>query len=111
MQQPMFSWSSCNQYSAQYSFQATDITIVEIMDSGERVMNPVTMSIINLVTNNYFGQNIFQNPLPKENPENFGEKEKNAFNNVLYLPKDNFSFPEVNLELSSAIFFRRSYMC
>ena len=42
---------SFNQYSAQYSLQATGllshITIVEIMDGGERGMNPVAMTIIN----------------------------------------------------------------
>ena len=47
----MLSWSSFNQYSAQYSFQATgsfsNITFVETTNSGERGMNPVAMTIIN----------------------------------------------------------------
>ena len=47
----MLSRSSFNQHSAQYCFQATgcffQITIVETMDSGERGMNPVAMTIIN----------------------------------------------------------------
>ena len=41
------SWSFLDQYSAQYSFQATGLTIVETTDSGERGMNPVAMTIIN----------------------------------------------------------------
>ena len=40
-----------NQYSTQYSFQATGcfphLTIVETTDSGQRKMNPVAMTIIN----------------------------------------------------------------
>ena len=41
----MLTWSSCNQYSAQYSFQATgSLTIVKTTDSSERGMNPVTMT-------------------------------------------------------------------
>ena len=48
MWQPVLSWSF-NQYSAQYSFQATGCfpTIVETMDSDERGMNPVAITIIN----------------------------------------------------------------
>ena len=44
VQLSMLSWSSFNQYAAQYSFH---LTIVEKMDSCERGMNPVAMTIIN----------------------------------------------------------------
>ena len=48
----MLSCSSFNLCSAQYSLQATGcfsrITIVEKLDSGEKGMNPVAMTIINL---------------------------------------------------------------
>ena len=45
----MLSWNSFNQYSAQYSFWLlSHITVLETtMDSGERGMNPVAMTIIN----------------------------------------------------------------
>ena len=47
----MLSWSSFNQYSAQYFFPShwllSLITIVKTTDSGERGMNHVTMTIIN----------------------------------------------------------------
>ena len=46
----MLSWSYFNQYSAQYSFQATGCsptTIIETTDRGERGMNLVAMTIIN----------------------------------------------------------------
>ena len=55
LQQPvqlsMFSWSSFNQYSAQYSFQTTGCFSTEPLlkkkTSSERGMNPVAMTIIN----------------------------------------------------------------
>ena len=50
LQQPvhlsMLSWSSFNQYSAQYSFQATGC-FPTTTDSSQRGMNPVAMNIIN----------------------------------------------------------------
>ena len=46
----MRSWSSFNQYSAQYSFQANwlrfPLNHCKTTDSGERGMNPVAMAII-----------------------------------------------------------------
>ena len=42
--------SSLNQYSAQYSFEATGCFPTyhcQTMDSGERGMNPIAMTIIN----------------------------------------------------------------
>ena len=51
MHPPILSWNPFNQYSSQYSFQATGCfpvkTIVETTDSSERGINPVAMTIIN----------------------------------------------------------------
>ena len=44
----MLSWSSFNLYSILYNRLLSHIIIVETMDSGERGMNPVAMTIINL---------------------------------------------------------------
>ena len=44
---PMIFWSSFNQYSVQYSFQATGILSHISIVSGERGMNPVAMTMIN----------------------------------------------------------------
>ena len=54
LQQPMhlsmLPWSSFNQYSAQYYFPSywllSHITIIETMDSSERLLNPVPKTII-----------------------------------------------------------------
>ena len=45
--QSMLSWSSFNQYSMQYSLQATGthMTTVKTVESGERGMNPVAMTV------------------------------------------------------------------
>ena len=62
----MLSWNSFNQYSAQYSFQATGrfyyITVVKTTNSAEKGMIPVPMTIINPWKEYWLSRGLNQRP-------------------------------------------------